>query len=122
MRVVVTGGLGTIGRRLLPELLEAGHEVTCFEVPTRANQRAGRHFSGVRMQFGDIRSPEEVGAVLRGPGACEAVIHLAAILPPLAETLPERAQDVNVGGTRVLLDAMAKLRRPRSSSSPRRSP
>jgi nucleoside-diphosphate-sugar epimerase len=57
----------------------------------------------MEVRWGDITRPDSVGAALEG---AEAVVHLAAILPPAADQDPELARRVNVGGTRVLVDLL----------------
>ncbi len=56
----------------------------------------------VRVLFGDIRDRGALGAAALG---CQAVVHLAAIIPPLADKRPDLARSVNIEGTRALLEA-----------------
>ena len=107
MKVLVTGGLGNVGRSCLTELLRQKHEVTCFDLKTRANARNARLF-GDRVDFiwGDLRQASDVAAGAKGQ---EVVIHVAFILPPASDELPELAEAVNVGGTKNLIEAMKNL-------------
>jgi uncharacterized protein YbjT (DUF2867 family) len=70
MRVLLTGATGFIGRRLLPALLAAGHEV---RAATRDLARAGRAPAGVEWVRCDLDEPATVAAALQGQ---EAVIYL----------------------------------------------
>jgi nucleoside-diphosphate-sugar epimerase len=63
---------------------------------------------GVKALPGDLTSPTDVAAALKG---VDAVVHLAAILPPVADQQIELAQRVNVGGTRIIVDQM-KIKAP----------
>ena len=73
MRVVVTGGTGFIGRRVVARLLSAGHEVVCVvRQPGAASALAG---AGASVVAGDILEAETLAAPFSG---CDAVFHLAA--------------------------------------------
>jgi len=60
MHVLVTGATGFVGRRLVPALVDAGHEVTALV------RDAGRYDppSGVRVVVGDLLEPESFEAAL----------------------------------------------------------
>lgn len=52
MRVLVTGASGAIGSRLVPQLIEAGHEVAgTHHVPASAELRRGTFPSGLRARW-----------------------------------------------------------------------
>ena len=65
MKVVVVGGEGTIGRRLVPELRELGHAVVT----------AGRASGDVRV---DLTSRRSIEKMYRQVGAVDAVVSVAA--------------------------------------------
>jgi uncharacterized protein YbjT (DUF2867 family) len=60
MRVLVTGATGFVGRRLVPALLDAGHEVTALV------RDAGRYEAppGVSVVVGDLLDPDSFTAAL----------------------------------------------------------
>jgi UDP-glucose 4-epimerase len=94
MTVLVAGGTGLVGTRLLPRLLEAG-------VDCRALVRAGKTTaSGITAVEGDILDPASLVEAVKG---IKAIIHLAAILRT-AET--RQIWSVNVDGTRNLIAAV----------------
>jgi UDP-glucose 4-epimerase len=99
MKVLVTGGSGFIGSHVVDRLLAHGHEPSIFDlVPPHA--RVGAEVEYVR---GDLLEPEAVRLAVRGR---DAVIHLAAVSDVnkvLAD--PARAEAVNTGGTRAVLEA-----------------
>ncbi len=68
--VLVTGGAGFIGRRVVRALLQAGHHVTVVDRHVFPDERA-------RSVVGDLCDPTTIDQAL-GPGA-DVVIHLAAI-------------------------------------------
>jgi nucleoside-diphosphate-sugar epimerase len=110
MKVLVTGGLGNVGRSCLTELLQQKHQVRCFDLKTEANRKQAKRFSGkVDLAWGDLRRPGDVASAVRGQ---DMVVHVAFILPPASDEHPELAESVNVGGTRNLLEAMKGLDAP----------
>jgi len=77
-KVLVTGGAGYVGSRLVPKLLEVGHEVRVLDLylygeQALENVRGHRCLSEVRA---DVRDPIAVAHAMRG---MDTVIHLACI-------------------------------------------
>jgi len=100
----------------LEELIKRGHTVRCFDLKTKANEKIARRFKGqIEVVWGDLRCPEEIAVAVCDQ---EVVVHLAFIIPKMSatgvesEARPDWAREVNVGGTRNLLDAMKPLPRP----------
>lgn len=105
MKVLLTGPFGNIGSHALPELLREGHEVRCFDLDTPEHRAAARkHGRRIEALWGDVRDRT---AVARATAGVEAVLHLAAVIPPGSNDDPARARAVNVDGTRNVLDACA---------------
>lgn len=105
MNVLLTGPFGTIGTRVLNELLARQHRVTCFDLDNKTNRKiAQRYGERIRMHWGDITDAASVATAVAGQ---DAVIHLAAIIPMLSEEKPALAEKVNVQGTRYVMDAIA---------------
>jgi UDP-glucose 4-epimerase len=110
MKVLVTGGLGNVGRSCLTELLQQKHQVKCFDLNTPANRKRAKSFEGrVDFVWGDMRQPGEVAAAVQGQ---DVLVHVAFILPPASDEHAELAQAVNVGGTANLLEAARRLAPP----------
>lgn len=103
MRVLVTGGTGLIGRRLVPLLLERGHEVWLL---VRPETRRGMTEGPARLLEGDLTVP---GLGVEGPlPSFDHVFHLAGAYDlTLDEATLHR---VNVDGTRNLLERLAAER------------
>jgi nucleoside-diphosphate-sugar epimerase len=101
-KVLITGATGSIGSLLARRLRDHGHEVSGFARPgpkTEALKRAQ-----IRVYAGDIRDP---GAVLQAVAGHDAVVHLAAAYR--VEGKPFHFfQDINVGGTRNVLQACSR--------------
>jgi nucleoside-diphosphate-sugar epimerase len=110
MNVLVTGGFGNIGRSAVDALQAEGHRVRVLSPRSPRHERTARRL-GLDVAWGDIRRREDVAAALRGQ---EAVVHLAAIIPPDSDEKPELARAVNVEGTGTLLaEALASVQPPR---------
>jgi len=116
MKVLVTGALGNIGTSTVEELIRQGHQVRCFDLRTRANERAARRFGEhAEVVWGDLRHADDLATAVRGQ---EIIVHLAFVIPTLSATgmgsedRPRWAWEVNVGGTRNLLQAMKALPQP----------
>jgi len=113
VRVLVTGGLGFVGRAVACELVAAGHQVA---VLTRRGTGATPP-DGAELVEGDVRDRARL-AELATAGRYEAVAHLAALTrtrDSLAD--PLTYFDVNLGGTLNLLTALAAVRLVLASSS-----
>lgn len=107
-RVLLTGPAGNVGEEALAELLRRHHryEIRAFDLPSRSVQRRLRPFRNeVDVMFGHLRNRADVARAVEG---VDAVIHLAAVIPPRADREPEEARSTNVDGTRNLLDALAQ--------------
>lgn len=103
MRVFVTGGNGFIGSRVTAALVARGHEVRCLLRSTSDTRRID-HLRYETL-VGDVRD----GAVLeRGLDGCQGCIHLAGPSSWNEITSPE-VEPVIVGGTRLLVQAAAKI-------------
>jgi nucleoside-diphosphate-sugar epimerase len=93
--VLLTGPFGNVGTAVRREIAGRGHDVRCFDVPTRKN-RARAKQAGVDVVWGDIR---DAAAVKAAAADRDVVVHLAAIIPPGSIRDPVLAESVNVGGT-----------------------
>lgn len=98
MRHLVTGGSGFVGTHLIEALLREGHEVVVLDL-VPLDQQLLRH-PRVRYIQGDIRHRDVVFAATAG---VDVVHHNAAILP--LRRPGEELWDVNVHGTKTVLDA-----------------
>ncbi|HSK50544.1 MAG TPA: NAD(P)H-binding protein, partial [Solirubrobacterales bacterium] len=70
--IQLTGATGVVGSALLPELLDAGHEVRCM---VREPRRLGPNRVRVQLSLADLADPRSLRHAVRG---ADTVIHLAA--------------------------------------------
>ncbi|MCC7352295.1 MAG: NAD(P)-dependent oxidoreductase [Anaerolineae bacterium] len=93
MKVAVTGGSGRLGRHVLAELAQYGHEsIDCDLMPPEGPYRFFRT---------DILQPGDLTWAFSG---VDVVLHLAAIPNPFRDP-PERVFGINVAGTYNVLEA-----------------
>lgn len=72
MRIAVTGSTGYIGGRLVPQLLDAGHEVVCLaRTPAKLDGLPWR--DRVEVRWFDLEEPDSIAPALAG---CEAAYYL----------------------------------------------
>jgi nucleoside-diphosphate-sugar epimerase len=110
MKVLLTGAFGNVGSNALESLIEQGHQVTCFDIRTKANAKAAKRFQDkVNIVWGDLRHADEVASAVKEQ---DVVVHLAYIIPPTSEKNPDLAKTINVGGTQNLLNAIKSLSSP----------
>jgi nucleoside-diphosphate-sugar epimerase len=75
-KVLVTGGAGYCGARLVPQLLARGYQVTVYDIMFFGSQFLPRHDPKLRVIDGDIRDSTKFAAAVAGH---DAVVHLACI-------------------------------------------
>ena len=80
MAIMVTGGAGLIGGRIMRALAERGEDVVCFDIaPPRAN--LGTLAERVSVYRGDIAQLPHLLEAIRTYDV-RRIIHMAALLPP----------------------------------------
>ena len=111
MKILITGGAGYIGSHTLVEVIRAGHQVVVVDSlingHAEAIGRVGRLTNtDVQLAVGDIRDKPFLESVFT-EFAPDAVIHFAG-LKAVGESVenPLAYYDVNVSGSRVLLEVM----------------
>ena len=74
MKILVTGATGYIGGRLMPRLLELGHEIRVFaRDPSRL--RGHPWVTRVEVAQGDVLKPETIPAAMEGIEVAYYLIH-----------------------------------------------
>lgn len=95
MKILVTGGTGFLGRRVV-DLLVPKHEVRLLVRPTSSRERFPEQ---VAFHVGDVTDRASLTAAMEG---CDAVLHAAALVKILA---PKKDFDrINIDGLENVLD------------------
>jgi nucleoside-diphosphate-sugar epimerase len=105
-RVLLTGASGTVGREVLRQLCESPrqYDVTVFDKKTRPSIAAFRKYRDrISVIYGDISDKNDLSEACSNK---EVIIHLAAIIPPLADKNPSLANSVNITGTKNLIESV----------------
>ena len=102
MKTLVTGSTGFLGSAVLRELLDDGREVKIL-IRKGANT-ANIDGLDVEIAYGDLRDSESLLSALNG---CEILYHVAAYYS-LWDRDQKLIYEINVGGTRKILEASQK--------------
>lgn len=105
--VLVTGAFGLVGTATVKHLAGLGRRVVATDLETPGNRKAAASLpAGVTVRWADLTDPAQVGALLSAVEPA-AIIHLAAVIPPLCYAKPALARSVNVDATANLVKAAA---------------
>ena len=102
--ILITGGAGSVGRQLVEMFANDGRAVRVFDLPIM-DFSGLENREGVEIVKGDITDADGVFAAVEG---ADAVLHLAAILPPNSERDRGVTFRVNVDGTRNVIAGMQR--------------
>jgi len=119
MKVVVTGGTGFLGQRLIRVLCErgrltdaVGRERALDRIVAVDQGQCAEPVTDRRVSYvpGDVADASFIGGVLDGD--TDSVFHLAAVVSGAAERDFDLGMRVNLDGTRWLLEACRRQRQP----------
>lgn len=105
-RVLVTGGTGFIGVRVLRRLIAQGATPRIFDLP-QALARAALP-AGCEAAAGDVADPEAVATA----AGCDGIVHLAGIMTVDCARDPARAIRINLSGSLAVFEAARAARLP----------
>lgn len=108
--VLVTGAFGNLGQKVLAELKQRGFHVRATDIDNPRNRKQVlRQTLHDELVWADLRTVDFRLLLVD----CVAVVHLAAVLPPITDNAPALAQDINVNATlRLLADMQAMPSKP----------
>ncbi len=109
MNYLITGGAGFLGRHLANKLVALGHNVRVIDDLSAGEKDSLDH--RVLFTRGDVRDQPKLWTLLHD---IDVVYHLAAkVSLPQSVLYPREYNDVNVGGTVAVMEAMRALGTPR---------
>lgn len=112
-KVLLTGGSGDVGFPTFQKLLQSeSYDVRLLLLP---NDSRNKKFKNLKAKldicYGDLKNPVDVSKAVEG---VDFIVHLGALIPPVADRFPELAEEINVGGTRNIIQAAeASERKPK---------
>ncbi len=111
MNILITGGMGNLGSRLLIPLVRRGYNVVLFD---RAEDPLilSEEFGKTGLFEGDVTDFESVAGAVR-EHKIDAIFHLASLLSAQSERESDLAWRINMDGTRNVLEAAKREGIPR---------
>jgi nucleoside-diphosphate-sugar epimerase len=106
--ILLTGASGTVGLEVLKQLSKQldKYSITVFDKKSKKSYKKLKPFRNkVEIIWGDIIDNNDIEKVSHKK---KIVIHLAAIIPPLADKEPDLSWKVNVEGTKNLIESLEK--------------
>jgi nucleoside-diphosphate-sugar epimerase len=109
--VLVTGAFGLVGSETVRQLMVDGRHVVATDLDVPANRKVADGIPSTEVRWADLTDPDAATGLLRAVSPT-AIIHLAAIIPPVCYARPALARRVNVDATGYLVEAAAALPAP----------
>ncbi|HUT79573.1 MAG TPA: NAD(P)-dependent oxidoreductase [Candidatus Bathyarchaeia archaeon] len=102
MKILITGSFGQVGSKILENLPDNGDTIRCFDLKNRRTKKLARKYSDkFDIIWGDVRNKNDVSKALED---IDIIIHLAYILPPITTKNLKLAKEVNIEGTKNILE------------------
>ncbi|WP_232548261.1 NAD-dependent epimerase/dehydratase family protein [Propioniciclava soli] len=109
-RILLTGATGNWGRATLRELRRRDAvDVVAFALPTPAERRVLAEFddmTNLTVVWGDLTNAADVARAVAG---VDVVLHVGAVVSPLADAHPALARRVNIGSMQHIIAAVKAL-------------
>lgn len=104
-KVLVTGAGGTVGLQVIRFLLSEGkYEITALELRNKHVYKRLKPFrKRINIVFGDVNDYAIVDALIKEH---DVVIHLAGVLPQLANVREDLCKEVDLNGTKQIVDSI----------------
>lgn len=108
-KILITGASGTVGKEITKQLcaMSAVAEITVFDKKTKQSVAFFSKLKApLKIIYGDIANKNDVAKACKN---IDIALHLAAVIPPLADKFPQLAKDVNFTGTKNLIDCLEEF-------------
>jgi len=107
-KILLTGATGNMGIEGLKQLCahRKTFHIVVFALPTEQDKKILKEYEdlqNVSIIWGDLTSYEDVKQAV---GDVDIVLHVGALVSPMADSQPELAWEVNFGGTKYIVDAI----------------
>lgn len=106
--IFLTGATGHMGSETLKQLLEKPERffVKILVMPTEKDKkvvRACKDYDNVEIIYGDLTNYIDVEQGVKG---ADYVLHVGGMVSPVADYMPEKTMEVNVGGVKNIIKAI----------------
>ncbi len=104
-KVLVTGAAGVIGQKVIKYLLSEGkYEITALDLRTKeAMKKLKRYRRRINLIYGDINDTVLMEALVKDQ---DYIIHLAGVMPPLADIKKDLCELIEYNGTENIVKAI----------------
>ncbi len=105
-RILLTGATGSVGYEVLKQLYEnkEGYELHLVARPSKKNKKLLSKFTKqVTVHYGDLTDEKFIHDVCEN---VDVVLHLGALIPPVADEQPELAYKINTLGSKYLVEGI----------------
>lgn len=104
-RVLVTGAAGVIGIKTIKYLLSEGkYEITALDLRNKSNyKKLKKYRRRINIIYGDINDKVLIEALVKDQ---DYIIHLASVLPPIADIKKGLSENIEYSGTENIIKAI----------------
>ena len=104
-KVLVTGAAGTLGIYVLKYLLSEGkYDITALDLrSTRSYKKLKKYEKRVNLVYGDVNDEKLMATLVENN---DVIIHLAGIMPPMADIREELCEIIDYEGTVNIVDSI----------------
>jgi len=107
-RILVTGPTGKIGKHLLKELinLKRVYEIRVLSLSMKKDKKILKQYEkDIEIIYGNITDIDIIRKVVKN---VDAIVHLAGLVPPVVEPDSPLIEEINYGGTKLLVEEFEK--------------